>query len=77
MLLLNLEKRKDKLNVDKDKYFKLINDSFKQKRKTLKNNLKDYDFNQINQVLQKHNLNDNIRAEEISEELFVEITNNL
>ena len=75
--IIKLEKRKDKLNVDKDKYFKLINDSFKQKRKTLKNNLKDYDFNQINQVLQKHNLNDNIRAEEISEELFVEITNNL
>lgn len=47
------------------------------KRKTLKNNLKDYDFAKVLRVLEKHNLNEFVRAEEISEEIFIEIANNL
>ena len=76
-MVISLEDRKDKPNVDKEKYFKLIDDSFKMKRKTLKNNLKHYDWDTIKKVLEKHNLNENTRAEQLSEEIFIDICNNL
>ncbi len=57
--------------------FKLIEDSFKLKRKTLKNNLKNYNWNKIKEILEKHNLKENIRAEQIPLTLFVELANNL
>lgn len=56
-------------------FFQLVRDSFKQKRKTLRNNLKNYDLNKIQQVLEKHQLDLSIRAEQIPIELFVEIAN--
>ena len=62
---------------NEDLFFKLIRDSFKQKRKTLKNNLKDYDLDKINKVLNKYNMDLSIRAEQISIEIFIEIANNL
>ncbi len=75
--IIKLSKRDKLLSVDRDKYFKLISDSFKLKRKTLKNNLKSYDYEKIGKILTKYGLPDNIRAEQISEDIFVEITNNL
>ena len=62
---------------NEDLFFKLIRDSFKQKRKTLKNNLKDYDLDKINKVLNKYNMDLSIRAEQISIDIFIEIANNL
>lgn len=56
-------------------FFKLIRDSFKQKRKTLKNNLKNYDLEKIEKILKKHNLDLNVRAESIPIEIFIEIAN--
>ena len=52
-------------------------ESFKMKRKTLKNNLINYDFNKIKKVLEKYHLHENVRAEEISEEVFIDICNNI
>ena len=75
--IIKFTKREDKPNVDKEKYFKLINDSFKFKRKTLKNNLSNYDFTKVKEILDKYNLKENVRAEELSERLFVAISNNL
>lgn len=57
--------------------FKLIEDSFKLKRKTLKNNLKSYNWSKILEILKDNNLSENIRAEEISLEIFIDIANNL
>ncbi len=57
--------------------FKLINDSFKLKRKTLKNNLKTYNWSKINEILEKNNFKENVRAEEISLDIFIDIANNL
>lgn len=62
---------------DKDIFFKLVKDAFKQKRKTLKNNLKDYDLEKIEYVLNKHGLDLNSRAEQLSINIFVEIANSL
>lgn len=73
--IIKFSKRLNKLEVNKDKYFTIINDSFKMKRKTLKNNLSNYDFNKIKEILNKYNLSETVRAEELSEEVFVAIAN--
>lgn len=62
---------------DEGLFFKLIKDSFRMKRKTLKNNLRDYDFNKVIEILNKYNLNETVRAEELSLEVFIDIANNL
>lgn len=54
---------------------KLIKDSFKFKRKNLKNNLTGYPLNVIEQLLNKYNFSLSTRAEELSVEIFVEIAN--
>ena len=55
----------------------MIRDSFKQKRKTLKNNLKSYDLSKIEEVLNRYNMDTSVRAEQLSIEIFVSIANNL
>lgn len=75
--VIKFTERLDKPLVDKDIYFKLINDAFSQKRKTLKNNLKDYDFNLIKKILEANNLNELARAEELDEETFIAIATSL
>ena len=75
--VISFIERKNKPKVEQEKYFKVINDSFHAKRKTLKNNLSNYDFNEIKKVLDKYNLSDSIRAEELKEEVFVDITNSI
>ena len=75
--VIMFKKRIKKPNVIEDKYFKLIKDSFKYKRKTLKNNLNGYDFSKVKEILMKYNIEENVRAEEIPEEVFIDIANNL
>jgi len=72
--IIKFTKRLNKLEVHKEKYFQLINDSFKMKRKTLKNNLNNYNFDEIKKVLNKYALSETVRAEELSEEVFAEIS---
>ena len=62
---------------NKELFFTLIRDSFKQKRKTLRNNLKGYDLEKIEEELKKYNMDLSVRAEALSLEIFVEISNNL
>ena len=70
--------KKDKLDVFNEKlFFKLVRDSFKQKRKTLKNNLKDYNFDIIKEILEKNNYKEDVRAEALPIEIFVEMSNAL
>ena len=60
------------------KYFnKFIQDCFRFKRKTLKNNLKGYDLNIIESILSKYGFNLTSRAENISTDIFVEIVNEI
>ena len=71
-------KKEDKIYVkDEDRFFKLVKDSFKQKRKTLKNNLKNYNLKDINSTLKKYNKDITCRAEGITIEEFADISNNL
>lgn len=56
-------------------FFKLVRDSFKFKRKTIKNNLRDYDLEKISSVLINNGLSLSSRAEEIDVDVFVEMSN--
>lgn len=77
-VIISFTKNKKYKNVKNEEIlFKLIKDSFVQKRKTLKNNLKDYDFEKISEILLKNNLPLDIRAENITLDVFKEISNNL
>ena len=75
-----VEFTKKKSNYDlknKEKFFKLIRDAFTQKRKTLKNNLKNYDLDKIETVLKNYGYDLSFRAEQIPIEVFVSISNSL
>ena len=71
--------KKDKLeNVkDLDFFSKIVKDSFRFKRKTIKNNLCNYDMNIIESVLEKYNFNVSTRSENIPYYVFIEIANEL
>ncbi|MBR1417167.1 MAG: ribosomal RNA small subunit methyltransferase A [Bacilli bacterium] len=76
--VIQLKKKNNKLNVENEEIFnKLLKDAFKMKRKNLRNNLRNYDLNKIEAILNKHNLNLTNRAEDLSVDVFVEIANNL
>lgn len=77
-IVISLSKKENRRIADNEENFsKLVKDSFKYKRKTIKNNLKDYDLKRIEQILNKHNLALNTRAEEIPLDIFIDMSNNL
>ena len=77
-IVVSFTKKENQVKVDNEEiFFKLVRDSFKQKRKTLKNNLKGYNLKKIEEVLKRHNLDLTVRAEALPIEIFAEITNNL
>ena len=72
------EQKKERLQAKDEKFFfNLVRDSFKFKRKTIKNNLKNYNLEIIEEVLKNHGFDLNSRAETIPYELFIEISNAL
>nr|MBP3258527.1 16S rRNA (adenine(1518)-N(6)/adenine(1519)-N(6))-dimethyltransferase RsmA [Bacilli bacterium] len=77
-IVLSFDKKDETYYLeDKDVFFKLVRDSFKQKRKTIKNNLRDYNLDVIESVLKKNNLDLSTRAENIEIKVFVDIANEL
>lgn len=77
-VILSLEKRSDKPEVRDEKVlFRLIKDSFRFKRKNLRNNLKEYDLLKVEEVLKKYNKDLTVRAETLDLEHFVDIANNI
>ena len=77
-IVVEFTKKDDRYELKDEKiFFKLIRDSFKQKRKTLRNNLKGYDLDKINKILNNYNLDLSVRAEQLSINIFVDIANNL
>lgn len=77
-IVVLFERKKEQLFLkQEDLFFKLVRDSFKQKRKTIKNNLKEYDLEIIERVLLKNNFSLSSRAEELPISVFVEMSNEL
>ena len=77
-VIIALNKKKEKMVLNNKKlFFDIVKDSFQFKRKTLRNNLKKYDLDKIQEILIKHNYSLGSRAEEFPLEVFVDISNNL
>ena len=75
--VIKLDSKATPCLLNKDIFMKLIKDSFRMKRKNIRNNLHDYDLDVISKVLEKYNLTLQSRAEEISFDCFVEIANEI
>ena len=65
--------KKDTPVIDTKKYFSFLKICFGNKRKTLKNNLKSYDWDKIEKFLESESLSTNVRAEEISSQQFLKL----
>lgn len=77
-MIISLTRKKQLLPLkDSTLFFNLIRDSFRFKRKTLRNNLKGYDLMKIEQTLKNYHFDLSVRAEELPLEVFVDISNNL
>ena len=74
---IKLIKKETILEVDFDKFNKIVRDSFQFKRKNIRNNLKKYDLEKIDSILKNHGFSINNRAEELSYDIFVELANNI
>ena len=71
---LELKKENNKL-VNKENFDKLISAAFSHKRKTLKNNLSNETWEKILPYLVNNNINLNARAEELSVDIFIDLSN--
>ena len=70
--------RHNKYKVNNEElFFKLVRDSFRFKRKNLRNNLKEYDLNKLEEILSKINKDLTVRAESLTIEDFMFISDNL
>lgn len=58
-------------------FIKLVHDSFQYKRKTLRNNLKNYDLTVVEKVLQQYHYDLSVRAEQLDYTIFVALANAL
>ena len=77
-MVISLIKKENLLYLKSEEHFdKLIRDAFRFKRKNIRNNLKNYDLEKIENVLKKYNYDLTVRAEDLSLEIFVDISNSL
>ena len=77
-VVVEFTRKKDTYKLKDDKaFFKLVRDAFVQKRKNLRNNLKSYNLEKVEEVLKKYNYDLTVRAEQLPIEVFVDISNNL
>ena len=78
-VVIKLKRRKEKKVrvTNEEAFFKFVREAFKYKRKTLKNNLKNYPLEQIEAVLQRWGHDLMIRAEGLSIEQLAAIYNNI
>lgn len=77
-MVIKFKSRENKIKPNNESiFYKLIKDSFQFKRKNLKNNLKGYNLDKVDETLKKHNKNLTYRAESLTIEEFIDISNNL
>ena len=77
-IVVEFTKKENKFKLKDEKlFFNLVKDSFTQKRKTIKNNLKKYNLEKIEEVLKKYNFDLSARAEQLPIEVFIDISNSL
>ncbi len=76
VISLDLYEKPQYIAKNEDLFFKLIRESFNQRRKTLINNLsKAYSKELINNMLNEFNIKQNVRSEELDIKTFVDFSN--
>lgn len=77
-VVVSFSRKENLLELEnKELFFKLVRDSFRFKRKTIKNNLFDYNLDIIEKVLISNGYSLTSRAEQLPLEIYVELANNL
>ena len=76
VIIKNKKHNKYKAN-NEELFFKLVRDAFKYKRKNIRNNLKNYPQEKLENILKSINLDLNSRAENITLEQFIYICNKI
>lgn len=77
-VVISFTEKKDRPKIKDYSFFQsLVKDSFRFKRKTIKNNLGKYDLKVVESVLLEHNLSLKSRAEELDLSVFVDLANRL
>ena len=76
-IVIKLKKHNKYYVKDENKFYNFVRDSFKQKRKNLKNNLKGYDLIKLEKILNGIGKNLTNRAESLSIDDFIKISNEL
>ena len=77
-VVVSFRERKNKLKLKNFDFFeRVVRDSFRFKRKTIRNNLKEYDLKVIEKILNEYGFDLSVRAETLSVEVFVKISNAL
>ena len=82
-LIKNIKKINSDVNIDirevNDVNYldRFLKDCFKFKRKNLRNNLNGYEISKISDILNKYGYDLNVRAEDISIDIFIDIVNEL
>jgi len=76
-VVISLNQKAERKQVDMKKFDRLVRDSFQFKRKNLRNNLKNYDLEKINEILSDYKLDITHRAEELDYTIFVDLCNRL
>ena len=76
--IVEMKLKDNRLEVlDMNLFNKLVRDSFLYKRKTIRNNLKGYNLEVIENVLKSYGFDLSVRAESLKLEVFVELANGL
>ena len=77
-VIVSFKEKKDKLFLkDFDFFERVVRDSFQFKRKTIKNNLKNYNLEIVESVLKEYGYDLSVRAENLDVSVFVSISNAL
>ena len=76
-VIISLNTKENRIPVDMTKFDRLVRDSFQFKRKNIRNNLRNYDLEKIDSILSEYGYSINNRAEELSYEIFVDLSNRL
>ena len=77
-VIVSFRERDDKYSTfDLDFFENIVRDSFQFKRKNIRNNLKKYDLKIVEDVLNQHGYDLNVRAECLDVSVFVDISNAL
>lgn len=77
-VIISFEDRTDRIPLLNDSFFeKIVRDSFQFRRKTIRNNLKNYDLQIVSNILEDYGFDLTVRSEMLPVDFFVKLSNAL